>query len=359
MSDGLILSDIKGTILLSNEAVSRLFNVASSIEGKTIMETMRKAELMDMIDKVAMSRERVSREIEVTHPKDLYLMVTAAPFYAHGKEGELSGIILTFHDITRLRRLEEIRKDFVANVSHEIKTPITAIKGFTETLLDGAIDDRENAHKFLETIKNNSERLNSLVTDLLTLSGIELGDIMIQQDVVNPEEVIDTVFTILAEKAQSKRLYLRKDVAPEIRELKADRDRLIQILLNLVDNGIKFTEQGGVTIRVRGEKMPVKNADETEAVSSASNLQPSTSGIQPSASIIISVEDTGIGIPKKHLTRLGERFYRVDRARSRELGGTGLGLAIVKHLVKAHGWEMEIESTEGQGTTVRILCPPV
>ena len=352
MSDGLILSDMKGTILLSNEAVSRLFNVASSIEGKTIMETLRKAELMDMIDKVAVSRERVSREIEVTHPKDLYLMVTAAPFYAYRKEGELSGIILTFHDITRLRRLEEIRKDFVANVSHEIKTPITAIKGFTETLLDGAIDDRENAHKFLETIKINSERLNSLVTDLLTLSGIELGDIVIQQHVVNPEEVIDTVFTILAEKSQSKRLYLRKDVAPEIRELKADRDRLIQILLNLVDNGIKFTEQGGVTIKVRSEKVKAKNADETEAVSSASNLQ-------PSVSIIISVEDTGIGIPKKHLTRLGERFYRVDRARSRELGGTGLGLAIVKHLVKAHGWEMEIESTEGQGTTVRILCPPV
>ena len=352
MSDGLILSDIKGTILLSNEAVSRLFNVASGIEGKTIMETMRKADLMDMIDKVAMSRERVSREIEVTHPKDLYLMVTAAPFYAHGKEGELSGIILTFHDITRLRRLEEIRKDFVANVSHEIKTPITAIKGFTETLLDGAIDDRENAHKFLETIKNNSERLNSLVTDLLTLSGIELGDIMIQQDVVNPEEVIDTVFTILAEKAQSKRLYLRKDVAPEIRELKADRDRLIQILLNLVDNGIKFTEQGGVTIKVKSEKVPVKNEDETEAVSLASSPQ-------PSASIIISVEDTGIGIPQKHLQRLGERFYRVDRARSRELGGTGLGLAIVKHLVKAHGWDMEIESTESQGTTVRILYPSV
>ena len=352
MSDGLILSDMKGTILLSNEAVSRLFNVASSIEGKTIMETLRKAELMDMIDKVAVSRERVSREIEVTHPKDLYLMVTAAPFYAYRKEGELSGIILTFHDITRLRRLEEIRKDFVANVSHEIKTPITAIKGFTETLLDGAIDDRENAHKFLETIKINSERLNSLVTDLLTLSGIELGDIVIQQHVVNPEEVIDTVFTILAEKSQSKRLYLRKDVAPEIRELKADRDRLIQILLNLVDNGIKFTEQGGVTIKVRSEKVPVKNEDQTEAISSASNLQ-------PSVSIIISVEDTGIGIPKKHLTRLGERFYRVDRARSRELGGAGLGLAIVKHLVKAHGWEMEIESTEGQGTTVRILCPPV
>jgi two-component system phosphate regulon sensor histidine kinase PhoR len=350
MSDGLILSDTKGTILLSNEAVSRLFNISSGVEGNTIIETLRKAELMDMIDHVAMSREKISREIDVTHPKDLHLMVTATPFYAHRKENDLTGIVMTFHDITRLKKLEEMRKDFVANVSHEIKTPITAIKGFTETLLDGAIDDRENAYKFLETIKNNSERLNSLVTDLLTLSRIELGDIMIQQDVINPEDVIDTVFTILAEKAQSKRLYLRKDIAPEIRELRADRDRLIQILLNLVDNGIKFTEQGGITIKVTAEKLAVHSAGEGGVLSSAPDLQ-------HRAFVVISIEDTGIGIPKKHLQRLGERFYRVDRARSRELGGTGLGLAIVKHLIKAHGWEMEIESTEGQGTTVRILCP--
>jgi two-component system phosphate regulon sensor histidine kinase PhoR len=356
MSDGLILSDTKGTILLSNEAVAKFFNAASSLEGKTIMETIRKAELMDMIEQVASNRERISREIEVIHPKDLCLMVTAAPFYSHRKDGELSGIVLTFHDITRLKRLEEIRKDFVANVSHEIKTPITAIKGFTETLLDGAIDDRENAYKFLETIKNNSERLNSLVTDLLTLSRIELGDIVIQKDAVHLDDVIETVFTILAEKAQEKRLYLKKEISPEIREFQADRDRLIQILLNLVDNGIKFTEQGGITIRVgsqkvevKSEKLELKKAEQAGAPSSVSILE-------PSLPIIISVEDTGIGIPKKHLSRLGERFYRVDRARSRELGGTGLGLAIVKHLVKAHGWEMEIESTEGQGTTVHILC---
>jgi two-component system, OmpR family, phosphate regulon sensor histidine kinase PhoR len=309
------------------------------------METIRKTELMDIIDSVAMNRERISREIGITHPKDLHLIVTATPFYAYPKESDLTGIVLTFHDITRLKRLEEMRKDFVANVSHEIKTPITAIKGFTETLIDGAIDDPGNAYKFLETIKNNSERLNSLVTDLLTLSGIELGDITIQKDVINPEEVIDTVFTVLAEKAQSKGLYLKKEISPEISELQADRDKLIQILLNLVDNGIKFTERGGVTINV-------KSAGENEPLFSSTNLQ-------LKGSVVISVEDTGVGIPKKHLQRLGERFYRVDRARSRELGGTGLGLAIIKHLVKAHGWEMEIESTESQGTTVRILCPVV
>ena len=337
MSDGLILSDIKGRILLSNEAVLKLFGVTSGIEGKTVMEALRKAELSEVIEQVVEGKERISREIEVAYPKELYLMLTASPFYSHKRDEELSGIVLTFHDITRLRKLEEMRKDFVANVSHEIKTPITAIKGFAETLLEGALEDKDNSLKFLETIRNNSERLNSLVNDLLTLSGIELGDVKIEKDAVNIDEIIDTVFTTLEDKAGAKKLYLKKLVSPEIQRVEADRDRLIQILLNLVDNGIKFTEAGGVTVKATNKKLSVESVGEEY--------------------IEISVEDTGTGIPKKHLARLGERFYRVDRARSRELGGTGLGLAIVKHLVKAHGWKMEIESAEGRGTTVNILCP--
>jgi len=346
MSDGLILADIKGKIILVNNALMDLFGIGSSIEGKTLTEVLRKAELMDIVEQVTGSKERISREIEVSYPKELYLMVTASPFYSHSDSGESSGVVLTFHDITRLRKLEEMRKDFVANVTHEIKTPITAIKGFAETLIEGALEDKENALKFLETIKNNSERLNSLVNHLLTLSRIELGDIRIEKDVVNLDEIIDAVFTTLEDKAGKKKLYLKRMVSPEIGELQADRDRLIQILLNLADNGIKFTEEGGVTIKVKKEK-PLTRA-RTEGLKVES---------EEKDFIEISVEDTGTGIPKKHLSRLGERFYRVDRARSRELGGTGLGLAIVKHLVKAHGWSMEIESTEGQGTTVKILCP--
>ncbi|MDP2279184.1 MAG: ATP-binding protein, partial [Nitrospirota bacterium] len=214
---------------------------------------------------------------------------------------------------------------------HEIKTPITAIKGFAETLLGGAIDDKENAPRFLQTIKNHSERLNSLVEDLLTLSRIEFGDIKIEKTAVSLDDVIDTVFTTLRNKAGIKGIYLKKEIPENLGEIKADKNRLTQILLNLVDNGIKFTETGEVTVRVKSEEKE--------------NL------------IEISVEDTGIGIPQKHLSRLGERFYRVDSSRSRELGGTGLGLAIVKHLVKAHGWEMKIESTQGKGTKARIFCP--
>jgi len=260
--------------------------------------------------------------------------------------------VLAFHDITRLRQLEDVRKDFVANVSHEIKTPITAIKGFAETLLEGAIDDRENAPKFLNAIKNHSERLNSLVNDLLTLSRIELGDIKIQKEDVNLDDLVDTVFATLRDKVRSEGLYLKKEISPEILEIKADRDRLIQILLNLVDNGIKFTEDGGVTVRVRRAEFGVQSMGKI-----VSELKTQHSELADFDYIEICVEDTGIGIPKKHIPRLGERFYRLDRARSRELGGTGLGLAIVKHLVKAHGWEMYIESTQGQGTKVRLICP--
>jgi two-component system, OmpR family, phosphate regulon sensor histidine kinase PhoR len=339
MSDGLLLTDVKGQIILSNHAVSKLFGIGQNIEGRPVIESLRKAELMEMIEEVVHNREGISREIELTHPAELSLMITATPFYSNTAEGELSGVVLTFHDITRLKKLEEIRKDFVANVSHEIKTPITAIKGFAETLIEGALDDRENARKFLITIKNHSERLNSLVSDLLTLSRIELGDIRIEKKPVNLAEVLDSVFTTLLDKASSKGLYLNKEISAANSEIQADRDRLIQILLNLVDNGIKFTEKGGITIKIKGAKLKIKDR-EAEA-----NLTE------------IIVEDTGTGISGKHLSRLGERFYRVDRARSRELGGTGLGLAIVKHLVKAHGWEMKIESEEGKGTTVHIFCP--
>ncbi len=334
MSDGLILTDIKGKIILYNTAFKNLFSIKQEIEGKTLMETLRKAELIDVIEDVVSEKQKVSAEIRVDHPRELYLIITASPLIS---QESVSGVVLIFHDITRLKKLEEIRKDFVANVSHEIKTPITAIKGFAETLLDGAVNDRENAFKFLETIKNHSERLNSLVSDLLILSSIELGDIKIKKADVNLEEVVESVFTTLKNKASKKGLFLKREIDSEFNHIKADRNRLIQILMNLVDNGIKFTERGGVTVRVKGEKLKVKNGKEIN-------------------SITISVEDTGMGIPKKHISRLGERFYRVDSARSRDLGGTGLGLAIVKHLVKAHGWELKFESEEGKGTIAYIIC---
>jgi two-component system phosphate regulon sensor histidine kinase PhoR len=215
----------------------------------------------------------------------------------------------------------------VANVSHELKTPITAIKGFADTLLEGAIDDKENALKFILTIKANSERINSLVDDLMIISKIELGVIKVEKSLIDITEVFETVTELFQDKAAAKKLFLQASPDPELLQINADKNRLIQILTNLVDNAIKFTEKGGVTFGMEKEN----------------------------GRAAIFVKDTGMGVPAKYLPRLGERFFRVDPARSRKMGGTGLGLAIVKHLVKAHGWNMQIESVHGQGTKVSIF----
>jgi two-component system phosphate regulon sensor histidine kinase PhoR len=215
----------------------------------------------------------------------------------------------------------------VANISHEIRTPITAIRGFADTLLEGALEDREHALKFLNTIKANSERINNLVEDLMIISRLELGAIKVTKSNVDLHEVIDHVVATLRDKAADKSLNLKIRLGREDLTIAADRDRLIQVLSNLADNAINFTEKGEVTIGYANEN----------------------------GSSYLFVEDSGIGIAAKHLPRLGERFYRVDPGRSRNRGGTGLGLAIVKHLVKAHGWDMQIESKPGKGTKVKIL----
>lgn len=321
MKEGLLIIDKNGRVLLINDSLKDLLGLNHAWRDLTATEILRDAELLSLFESSRLVNETISREISFKGEKDL--LVTASPVELSGNE---RGIVMTFHDITRLKRLEQIRRDFVANVAHEIKTPITAIKGFAETLIDGAIEDKENAIKFLEIIKRHSERLNSLVNDLLTLSAIEQGEIKLKIEDINLSELIDSLFTLIQEKAKAKGLYIKKAI-PDGITIKADRDRLFQILLNLIDNAIKFTDLGGVT--AGAEKVDGK--------------------------MLLFIEDTGCGIERKHLPRLGERFYRVDRARSRELGGTGLGLAIVKHLVRAHGWTMEIDSTPGRGTKVKIF----
>jgi len=242
------------------------------------------------------------------------------------KPDELAGIVAIFHDTTRLKKLEQMRKDFVANVSHEMKTPVTAIKGFAETLLDGARYDNDNAEKFLNTIKSNSERLNRLVEDLLMLSRIELGVIKMDKTEGSIADIIGNVAGTFLVQAAEKNLTIKKSLESDDMVISADRDMLEQIFNNLVDNAIKFTGSGEIEIGAARED----------------------------GGRYIFVKDTGVGIPEKYIQRLGERFFRVDPARSRELGGTGLGLAIVKHLVKSHGWEMKIVSEAGKGTIVKI-----
>jgi two-component system phosphate regulon sensor histidine kinase PhoR len=322
--DGLLIIDSKGAVVLASSSCREFFGDIP-ITGRQFFEVVRNQEFSDTVEGVRKDLSPLMTQFWIDSPQEKYLSVRVSPLFY--KENELSGYVAVFHDITQIEKLEQVRKDFVANVSHEIKTPITAIKGFADTLLEGAIDDKENAVRFIGTIKSNSERINSLVDDLMTISKIELGVIRVEKSMIDVDDVFNNVMEICKDKAAGKNLHLKSSNRAEIREISADKNRLMQVLTNLVDNAIKFTETGGVTFGIDRE----------------------------GGKTFLFVEDTGIGIPPKYLPRLGERFFRVDPARSRKMGGTGLGLAIVKHLVRAHGWEMRIESTPGKGTKVRIF----
>ncbi len=323
--DILLILDSQGIIQLSS-AASRSYFGDATLQGKQVFEVIRNPLFLSLMDEARRNLTSGVGELRLDYPEERHFSARVSPLSY--TESELSGFVVILHDITQLKKLEQTRKDFVANISHEIKTPITAIKGFSDTLLEGALSDTEYAERFLTIIKSNSERINSLVDDLMTISKIELGVVKIEKSPVNVSEVVEHVLTLLRAKAAEKNLLLKKDLPDLELNVAADKDKLIQVLTNLVDNAIKFTEKGRVTIR-------------------ASNENNKT---------YILVEDTGIGILEKHLPRLGERFYRVDTARSRKMGGTGLGLAIVKHIVKAHGWDMQIESIPENGTKVKILC---
>jgi len=327
ITDSLIIIDPKGYILLANQSFKDILKIKESPEGKHFIEIIRNIDLIELLRSSMETKKEARREIIIKRAgQEISLIAKAMPIL--GSEGNIAFMIILLQDVTELKRLENIRRDFVANVSHELKTPITAIKGYAETLLDGAIDDRENAKKFVDIIKNQAERLSALVDDLLTISKIEFGEIKIEKDKIELNQIVESVFQIFKEKAEKKNLSLKNEINHEI-FIYADKHRLMQIMINLIDNAIKFTERGCIKVKFTKEN----------------------------AKSIISVEDTGIGIPKEHLHRIGERFYRVDRARSRQLGGTGLGLAIVKHLVLAHGWQLKIESEVGAGTKVNIIIP--
>jgi two-component system, OmpR family, phosphate regulon sensor histidine kinase PhoR len=321
--EALLLINTHGIIELSNHTAKELFGI-QELDGKPLIEVVRNPEFLSLVDQVKQNRMTGSAELIIEFPEEKYLSVMVSPIsYTVGK---IAGVAAIFHDLTRLKRLEQMRKDFVANVSHEIKTPVTAIRGFAETLLDGALYDKVHAEKFLQIIKSHGERLNRLVDDLLTLSKVELGVIKMHKTEVNLSEIFDYVIETVTVQAAEKDISLKKKLETERIVISADKDRLEQILLNLADNAVKFTEKGEIEI----------------------------GAAQEAGRSYIFVRDTGIGIPRKHLSRIGERFFRVDPSRSREMGGTGLGLAIVKHLVKAHGWDMQIESEEGRGTVVKV-----
>jgi two-component system phosphate regulon sensor histidine kinase PhoR len=329
LTDGVLVIDKQGKVILSNPVMEKFFG----LDASKLLEVLQSQTIQNLIQEVQEKKSKVSDEIQILFPRKIDLAVEAVPIKE--EQGGREGTILVFRDVTRIKRLEQMRVDFVANVSHELRTPLTAIKGFVETLLDGAIEDKDHAVRFLKIVANHSDRLSRLLDDLLTLSNIELGKIKIERSAVSVEQVVQSVLLILQQKALDKGIQLTFEASKDLPPVLADRDRLIQILVNLVDNGIKYTERGGkVSIEARiKEEQPHR--------------------------MEIAIKDTGIGIPESALPRLGERFYRVDKARSRAEGGTGLGLAIVKHLVEVHEGSMRIESQVGKGTTVRLMFPTV
>jgi two-component system phosphate regulon sensor histidine kinase PhoR len=331
MVEGVIATDGHDHIILINERARALFGLGRArAEGLPLLEVIRNVGLHDVLgeSRVAADGTVVNREVKLLEPSERVLQVHAVPLRF---TGEARGVVMVLHDITELRRLEQVRTEFIANVSHEIRTPLTAIHGYLETLLDGALEEPENARKFLEIVFRHTERLGRLTDDLTDLSNIELGRISLHLAPTSVAEVADSVLAIIAPRAGAGQVTVEAKLPADLPAVVADRDRLAQILINLVDNAVKYTPKGG-RVWLEGR-------------------------VREPGVVEVAVCDSGAGIPKADLPRLTERFYRVDKARSRELGGTGLGLAIVKHLVLAHGGELNIDSELWKGTTVRFTLP--
>ncbi len=328
MREGLLVIDQEMRVVASNRAARSLFsNIEDSIGARRLTELTRNPAIYDAFLDAVRGRERAGVKVETYGSERRVFDLRVVPLQSANGKGA-HGAVGVFFDITRLERLELIRQEFLSNVSHELRTPLTSIIALAETLETGAIDDPEHNRRFLTIIQKNAARMHRLIDDILELSAIEAGNVKVKLEIVQLRPLVEDVVGSLSAAASIHTITLQNLVLHEAKVF-ADPHRLVQMLTNLIDNAIKFNRDGGV-VSIKYE-----------------------SGARDQ----ISVEDTGEGIPAHHLDRLFERFYRVDRARSRELGGTGLGLAIVKHLARAHGGEVTVESRFGEGTRFTIELP--
>jgi two-component system phosphate regulon sensor histidine kinase PhoR len=323
MQEAVFVTDAEGRIVLTNAAFSRLTGHPGL--GRTAIEAIRSPELHDAVLAALAGRStRVALDLE-TERDARSLSAHVAPLPEH------AGVVAVLHDITELRRLDAIRRDFVANASHELRTPLTAIRGFAETLRDGALDDPAIARRFVNNIVESAIRLQRLVDDLIELSRSESPEARMEIEDLDPLPVVSRVLRAFEQKAGEKGVQLAVEGAPEAAPIRGDARALDHVLMNLVDNALKYTPPGGrVTLRFRGD--------------------------DPRA-LLIEVADTGPGIAAAHLPRIFERFYRADAGRARERGGTGLGLAIVKHLTQRMNGEVSVESRLGRGSTFTVRLP--
>ena len=331
MEEGVLAVDNDANIINVNQTCAALLDMEPGVlKGRSMHEVVRKADLLKFVESSLTNPSPVEDDILIRSEEDRWLNLHGTALY--DASNRKMGTLIVLRDVTRLRRLENVRRDFVANVSHELKTPITSIKGFVETLIDGAFDDREDAARFLEIIARQVNRLDTIIEDLLTLSRLEKGS---EEQHVNGltaeavRDVLQAAIQMCEKKAADKNIEIQFHCSPSL-TAPMNGHLLEQAVVNLVDNAVKYSEPGG--------KVHVSAAQDGD-------------------DMVIRVEDWGCGIERKHLPRLFERFYRVDKARSRELGGTGLGLAIVRHIALVHRGSVSVESEVGRGTTVSFIMP--
>ncbi|HMD41416.1 MAG TPA: ATP-binding protein [Candidatus Acidoferrum sp.] len=327
MVEGVAVVNASERLVFANPGFAEILGLdVPPTSGSALVEVVRQTELLEAVRKVLGGEPRVQSEIVTGTLRQHYFAITVAAVSA----GDTTGAVVVLHDITELRRLERVRRDFVANVSHELRTPLTAIQGFTETLLAGAIDDPQNRTRFLEIILEHSRRLARLTEDLLMLSKMDAERLELEIRRLSVAQLIDSCLETAQHRAADKKLRISVKVPENLPDICGDRRRLAEVLQNLLDNAIQYTlPDGEITLSAHTAK------DE----------------------VILTVSDTGIGIPRADQSRIFERFYRVDAARSREAGGTGLGLAIAKHLVEVHGGRLWVDSEVGQGSHFHFSVP--
>ncbi|MFT4415139.1 two-component system histidine kinase PnpS [Fredinandcohnia humi] len=327
MGSGLLFIDGKGYISIFNRTINEVFKTdRETLNGQLYYEAFEQKEIVTLVEEIFMTERNVRRQIRLSIAREVKdFEVYGAPIL--GANVEWKGIVLVFHDISDLKRLEQMRKDFVANVSHELRTPITSIKGFAETLLDGAMRDEVFLKDFLTIILNESNRLQMLILDLLELSKLENKGFVLTLSKVNIKELLDNSILMLSRKATEKDIKIELSAVDEELVVDGDMDRLKQVFINIINNSLSYS--------TKGDKVSIEIKDMDNVV-------------------LIDIADTGIGIEEKELPRIFERFYRVDKDRSRNSGGTGLGLAIVKHIIEAHEGTVKVKSKVGVGTTFSI-----
>ena len=352
ITEAILVTDQNGRILMSNRTFENLFGVSDASEGRMPIELVRHRDVQDAIEQTLKTGQVMFLDLIRSDGRERHFDVQVAPIL---QDDHTTGSVTIFYDITELRRLERIRKDFVANVSHELRTPLTTIKGCASTLADGALNDREASRRFVQMINTHADRLHNLVEDILDLSRIESGALPLETGVYPVNEVVNSVVGQIRPLAKEKTLDIEIDIKENV-QVQCDRKLIEQALLNLLDNAVKYTPEGGkIWIQTRDFKR-AENVDENrrnglKEVGNAAKIR--------TRRIALEVKDTGIGVPLSDMDRIFERFYRVDKGRARAMGGTGLGLSIVRHIMDAHGERVYVESEQGKGSTFGLTLPKV